>query len=454
MASLENRTGYWNVVFRFGGQKFNRSLKTKDEKEAEARKVRLEENLRLVESGRLHIPDGADIVTFLLSDGQLTSRPIASDTLTLARLFSEFFQSLPGGSHEDSTLNGMQIHRRHLERLLGKRFVIQTITTDDLQKYVTKRSEEKGLRGTVGPNTIHKELVTFRTVWGWGVDTDRLVGDFPRKGVRLPKSRELPPFQTWAEIERQTDDPKSEMWDCLYLTLPQIEELLKDVKRYSAYPFIYPMFTFAAYTGARRSEMLRSQLSDIDLSAKIVTLREKKRVRGKLTTRRVPISPPLAKVLRQWIKDHPGGPHTFCQNLVVERSRKTKQREDGHIALTRDEAAHHFRQTVDESKWEVLKGWHCLRHSFISNCASKGIDQRMIDEWVGHSTEAMRRRYPERYKRCVNGVVPHNTDRCQCMRDSLIREHIGEGQTFVLKKLAAKESDLLSKPSLVTITHS
>ena len=34
-----------------------------------------------------------------------------------------------------------------------------------------------------------------------------------------------------------------------------------------------------------------------------------------------------------------------------------------------------------------------LRHSFISNCAARGVDQRLIDHWVGHTTEAMRRRY-------------------------------------------------------------
>jgi site-specific recombinase XerD len=34
-----------------------------------------------------------------------------------------------------------------------------------------------------------------------------------------------------------------------------------------------------------------------------------------------------------------------------------------------------------------------LRHSFASNLAAKGVDQRMIDEWMGHQTEEMRKRY-------------------------------------------------------------
>ena len=45
------------------------------------------------------------------------------------------------------------------------------------------------------------------------------------------------------------------------------------------------------------------------------------------------------------------------------------------------------------SKWGVLKGWHVFRHSFISALASKGVDQRIIDDLVGHATEEQRRRY-------------------------------------------------------------
>ena len=53
----------------------------------------------------------------------------------------------------------------------------------------------------------------------------------------------------------------------------------------------------------------------------------------------------------------------------------------------------HFQQTLKASDWEPLRGWHVFRHSFNSNCASQGVDQRMIDAWVGHTTEDMRRRY-------------------------------------------------------------
>ena len=45
----------------------------------------------------------------------------------------------------------------------------------------------------------------------------------------------------------------------------------------------------------------------------------------------------------------------------------------------------------------MLKGWHVFRHSFISALASRGVDQRVIDDLVGHSTEEQRRRYRHLY---------------------------------------------------------
>ena len=48
-------------------------------------------------------------------------------------------------------------------------------------------------------------------------------------------------------------------------------------------------------------------------------------------------------------------------------------------------------------EWKVVRGFHIFRHSFISACASNGVDQRLIDEWVGHQSEEQRRRYRHLY---------------------------------------------------------
>lgn len=61
--------------------------------------------------------------------------------------------------------------------------------------------------------------------------------------------------------------------------------------------------------------------------------------------------------------------------------------------LTERYATKHFRDTVDGTQWENVRGFHVFRHSFASNAAIEGVDQRMIDEWMGHQTDEMRRRY-------------------------------------------------------------
>jgi len=397
MASIEKRGRTYRIIFRVNGRKFSRSLHTSNERQAIGSLARLEDNLRRVELGTLSIPEGADIATFLLSDGRNLAKRKRSTIRTLRQLFDAYFASIPSDSLEDTTLYGMRIHRGHLERILGRNLFFQSLQFDDLQAYVDKRSKEPGSRGhNVRPATIKKELRTLTSVWSWAMETGIVQKPLPKRRLRFAKTTEKPRFQTWEEIERRirrgdlTSDQEAELWSCLFLTRHEIEELLSHVRRTARQTFVYPMFVFAAHTGARRSEILRSQLDDIDLHTMCITLREKKRVRGQLTTRTVPMSPELHAVLTEWLDHHPGGSFTFCHDLNVVRSAKLR---DSYGPLTCHEATDHFKRTLAGSKWDKVCGWHVFRHSFCSNCAAAGIDQRFINAWVGHQTEAMMKRY-------------------------------------------------------------
>ena len=61
------------------------------------------------------------------------------------------------------------------------------------------------------------------------------------------------------------------------------------------------MFVLAAHTGARRNEIMRSEVTDFDLTASSVQLRELKRTRGKRTMRRVPLTGRLQRTMRDWL---------------------------------------------------------------------------------------------------------------------------------------------------------
>ena len=336
MATLEQRASKtFHIIFWFNGQRFKRSLKTKDAKRARDCVTRLDDTIHRIETGQLTVPHDVDIADFLLSQGQRNGTRTQNQAstppprVTLKDAFAGFFESIPDGNLEENTLACMHLHKRHLLRVLKARFPLATLQQADLQTYVNKRSKEKTRSGgTVCATTIRKELVTLGTMWRWA-ETQQLVDrPFPRRGVRLPKTKELPPFQTWQEIERQiqrdelTEAEASLLWDALYLRRSEIDELLVHVKDAAYHPFIYPMVFMAAHTGARRSELLRSRCSDFDFEANSVTIHEKKRTHGRTSTRRVPLSPALRAVMLQWIdKDHPGGNITFCLGGRIARSR-------------------------------------------------------------------------------------------------------------------------------------
>jgi hypothetical protein len=119
MASLEQRGDSYRIVFRHAGQKFTRSLKTSDAKQAGAMLARLEDNLRRVELGSLSVPPGCDVCTFLLSDGRLDQRPRPKHLIrTLGKLLDEYQARLPESSVEPTTLHCLKIHIGHFKRVL------------------------------------------------------------------------------------------------------------------------------------------------------------------------------------------------------------------------------------------------------------------------------------------------------------------------------------------------
>jgi integrase len=396
MGWVEQRGKKFRLSFRYGGRMFRHSLGVESQREADESLALVERNLRLLEQGILEMPRGADLPLFLLSGGKLTAKPEVVDVVTFGEII-DLYLGAHAGAQENNTIYTARIHANHLKKTLGSDFPVQNLTTADLQAHVARRAKAKGRHGKpLSPTTIKKEIASFSGIWSWAVRMGHVTGPFPNKGLVYPKTSEKPPFQTRAEIEEQLkrgglkEEEKRELWNSLFLTLPEVAELLEYVLENARHVWIYPMFCFAAHTGARRSEILRSRISDFDFQAGSVLIREKKRVKGRRTTRRVPLSGFLASVMRGWFDAHPGGIYTISQPLKVFRSRKTR---GDYVPVTVDESNHHFNATIAGSKWEVIPGWHILRHSFASNCAARGVDQRLINAWLGHQTPEMQQRY-------------------------------------------------------------
>jgi integrase len=439
MAALQERNGSYRVIFWQNGKQHAFTLGQVSVEDAEATAATVGKLLRGVEEQRIRIPPGLDVVAFLRqrlavaereSDDTPEPIPQPRNGTTLGILRDRYIETHRNGTIEANSLDTIRLHFSNFCRSVGEGLLLSELSQEHLQDHINRRAK-KG----ISPVTIRKEIASIRAAWNWGGPMKLTSGQFPTKGLRYPKGDEKPPFMTLAEIERKIagGEKGEDLLECLYLSLPEITELLDFVRGKARQPWIYPLIAFAAYTGARRSEMLRALVADVDLAGGTVQLREKKRVRGQKTTRRVPLVPPLKKILEEWLAVHPGGLYLFCSADEVARSKK-RSRTTGHKgqkaratslkermkkvklrsqrpgkgALTKDEARDHLKRTLAGSKWGVLSGFHVLRHSFISACASKAVDQRLIDEWVGHSTEEMRKRYrhlyPDAQQSALNSV--------------------------------------------------
>lgn len=405
MASLEQQeNGNWIIRFRFpvNGKvrKFNRSLKTQSEKIAVQKHSMIEETINLINTGRLALPDGATekvVATFILSGGKLTVRPQAIRSVLLEDLWMEYLSQYSIGK-EKSSVATEETHKKNLIKILGN-ISIQSINTDMLQNYVNKRSQQKGNRGkTIQSATIKKELQTFRALWSVAKTKGYVKGSYPTNGVTLPKANLNPPFRTREQIQLriQSGDLNEhqirEEWSSLFLREKEIIDLLKFVKKNAINEFIYPAFAFAAYTGARRSEIMRSEIHDFDFKQKKVMIRQKKRETDKnLTFREVILHSALAKIMQEWFRIHPGGTYTIVTPPSMSHR---KIRSNKPQPLSADQMHDHFTRTLEGSEWEMLRGWHVLRHSFASNCARQGVREAVIDSWMGHSPDSkIKQRY-------------------------------------------------------------
>jgi integrase len=324
------------------------------------------------------------LLTFLVSDGRREKPARIVKALTLKELIDRFRDALPPGTMEENSRYTLNIHLAHVLKVLKPSTSVTQITFETIQKYVNARSQATGRRRQpVSATTIRKELSSFSSVWSWGLHMGHVAVPFPNKGLRYPKTSEKPPFQTWKAIERQiacgglSETDQQALWDCLYLRVEEVGKLISFVEQHAVDPCLHPMLLIAAHTGARRSEIVRAQKRDFDFEAGTVLLREKKRSKGRCTQRTVPMTEQLAGLMEAWLEGQPG-PAAFTE---------------AGQPLTPQRASELLSRTLAGSTWAKIRGWHVLRHSFISNLASQAIDQRLIDEFVGHTTEAMRQRY-------------------------------------------------------------
>lgn len=382
MPTLETKNGLFRTRVFHEGKQYLISLKTTRKGEVEGAVKLIEAGLWKLKTGQATLPQGVTLAEWLLSGGRITR---ASENHSLEELIESYQRNLPEGAKQPATLEGEQIHFRHLLRNLRQRLPLKDLNQEILQKYIQRRSRQKFRDKSISGQTIKKELrtlsvlVTHAKSLGW-IEQDF----FPTRGLTFPRSSEKPIFRTHAEtvefVDGLDEEEAENYWEAAYLDEKELGEFLKYCDDKSPTPWFYPAVAACAYSGCRRSEFLRAQKTDFDFGRAQFSIRERKRKHDvSESIRIVSIHPKLELILKAWFRISPGGRIAFCE--------KENQ------PLTVNQAYHVWKNAIDGSKWKELRGYHTLRHSFISALARNGVDQRTIDEFAGHSTEEQRKRY-------------------------------------------------------------
>ncbi|MCA9069082.1 MAG: site-specific integrase [Planctomycetaceae bacterium] len=338
---------------------------------------RVNDTLKDIKRGRLRVPDDADPALFILSDGKVDKKPEVPTVRTLADLFRVYEETLPPGVKEESTRDGERIHLKHLGRHLNEKMPVRGMKPHDLQNYINRRGGDTWNGEPIKGDTIAKEVTTFRLIWNWAVRMGYINGNVPVDGLEYPKRDEREPFMTWEEIERRIargvpDDVGTKLWEYLYLTRSQIDEvLLPGIHLSTQCSFSSPIPVPVEARFSVRKSTISNSMKGLSKSAK------------KLTFRPVEMSSQLSEVMKEWFDQHPGGSYT-----IVPRGKRRAPNE----ALTVCAAHDHFKRTLAGSRWDKIQGFHVFRHSFVSNAAYAGVPEAVIDAWMGHQTEEMRRR--------------------------------------------------------------
>jgi integrase len=421
MANLGRKNGIYHVRFRFRTREYKKSLKIRSKDDAQAAQNLVELTIHRLTNGTLQLPQGIDPGEFIVSGGTLSQpiEPILKANPPSTKELIEDYKQNQRNLLAESYLDSQAMHLRHLVSHIGDLAgaPCDQVTYQDLDRYLKARL---GIRKA---NTVERERISLMQFYKWVVRQGHLPTS-PATGLSPIKGGvDRPPFRTIAEINRiierggLSESESLALWECLYLSPEEIAGLLATVRTNAREDFSYLLHAIPAYTGVRRGEMLRLRWLDVELDEGYIIARSRKQSRKKTeTVRRIDMHPELQKELLAWREKRPKGQFVLCDAKNLE-------------PIDKHRANRSFWQPLRNTPWclDRRKNWykisfHSYRHSFASNLAAVGVDQRVIDEFMGHQTEAMRKRYRHLFPRTRRSAIesfslgtktPMGTESCQ-----------------------------------------
>lgn len=234
-----------------------------------------------------------------------------------------------------------------------------------LNLHIEKYKAERLLKG-VSRTTVNMELRALRSMFNTGT-TLKLINNNPCVGVKQ-----------LSVVEKEI----------LAFTEKEIEEILFKITDQP----IRSIIQTALYTGGRINELLNLQWRDVDLDNRVLTITNKPNFQTKTgRIRRLPISEKLYGIFNE-ITNKDNAFYVF-----VNAANKK---------LNKDHISKLFKKYLRELKYNERYHLHCLRHTFITQLARKGVNIYNIKYLAGHhdikTTELYMHQFTDDLKKAVN----------------------------------------------------
>lgn len=261
----------------------------------------------------------------------------------------------------DTYLDHAKQHKRSWRRDAGvmdrvKAFMgakrIDSLTTWDVERYKAARRESGITAASVNREiAILKRSLTLAVSWG-------VIEKNPAAAVKLFKENERPTHALSAEEQTAL-----------------IEACREHLR---------PIVVTAVYTGMRRSELLNLRWDDINLTVRVVTVKQSKSGR----VRHIPVNSAVVEALSA-IERPEGYVFTF-RGRRIETVRRA------------------FLAAVKRAEIRPCR-FHDLRHTFATNLVLTGVDLVTVKELMGHASIITTMRYahptPEAKRAAVESLV-------------------------------------------------
>lgn len=276
-------------------------------------------------------------------------------------------------------LKGADNYAERLERVFQRALSKPLIEIDAawVERWWSERLQGKTRAGgTITKATAWRDLASLRSVLSkavkWGVlEANPLL----RLRVKSAQPRSVVRFLSVAE-EKRLRHALSSRDVSLAAARASANEWRRARKRH-----LYPEFPLGAYvdhmtpvvllamnTGLRRGELLALDWSDINLDARILTVRRENAKSGK--QRHVPLNAEALAVLKQWMSQTAGAGSVFGVASVKSS----------------------WGSLLTAAKVENFR-FHDLRHHFASRLVMGGVDLNTVRELLGHADLTMTLRY-------------------------------------------------------------